>query len=260
MIETQIERYLHGFRAKTILDVGPGYVDYSRKAARITHAVTVTYLDVDSDVLEYQRKKSIASGLTVRTISAPLSTEVVGSMDRGAYELIICTEVLEHLNDAEEILAGLAQLLTPNGRILITVPTGSSERWLKFLDPAYMKDEPYGHVREFDAADLKRILQHAELTPLVFHSNNPHYFVSQSWLVGMRVKVKGATGTVVANGWRVEIFRWLTSYSFKVFTMTGYRAYLLWAWLLPRNYFVIAARTAPRALFTHNAKDLSEHN
>ena len=40
----------------------------------------------------------------------------------GSFDRVICTEVLEHTANPEEILAALARLLSPTGRAVITVP------------------------------------------------------------------------------------------------------------------------------------------
>ena len=40
----------------------------------------------------------------------------------GAYDLVVCMEVLEHVIDPEAVLATLARLLAPSGRLVISVP------------------------------------------------------------------------------------------------------------------------------------------
>lgn len=40
----------------------------------------------------------------------------------GGYDRIICTEVLEHVVDPDELLAGMLRLLAPGGRIVVTIP------------------------------------------------------------------------------------------------------------------------------------------
>lgn len=41
---------------------------------------------------------------------------------RGAYDLVVCMEVLEHVVDAAPIVARLARVLAPGGRLVVSVP------------------------------------------------------------------------------------------------------------------------------------------
>lgn len=52
--------------------------------------------------------------VTVRDLEAPEHA--------GAYDVLVCMEVLEHLVDLEPVLADFERLLAPRGRLLISVP------------------------------------------------------------------------------------------------------------------------------------------
>jgi len=67
----------------------------------------------------------------------------------GRYDLVLCTEVLEHLEDASAALRNMASVC--DGRLIATVPSGS-------LGPT---DRQMGHLRHYDAAEFKRILEEA---------------------------------------------------------------------------------------------------
>ncbi|HOT92225.1 MAG TPA: class I SAM-dependent methyltransferase [Anaerolineae bacterium] len=237
MIKHQIENALKGFHADRILDIGPGFSTYSRLVSELTGATDVTYLDVSQEVLDYQAEEAKKAGLRAECLRVNLDSEGLLSIPT-SFDIILCQEVLEHLHNVDEVLAALAKLLTPKGRIIITVPTKISERWLKFLNPAYMKNEAYGHVQEFDTKKLKQTLDKAGLHPIVFLHNQPHYFICQSWLMISRMEVDGSRGVVVTNDWRRVIFTKLCAYSLKFFLLTNYQ---FWARIFPRNYFVIAA-------------------
>jgi len=43
-------------------------------------------------------------------------------LEAGAYDLILCTEVIEHIADSRAAIAGMARLLTPGGTLLLTTP------------------------------------------------------------------------------------------------------------------------------------------
>lgn len=48
--------------------------------------------------------------------------ELDGPVHRGAYDLVVCMEVLEHVLDAPLIVERLSQLISPGGRLLVSVP------------------------------------------------------------------------------------------------------------------------------------------
>lgn len=63
-----------------------------------------------------------------------------------AFDTIVCTEVLEHLRDDTNTLQRLAQLLTPSGRLVLSVP----------VPPAPVPDEH--HIREgYHLNDLRQL-------------------------------------------------------------------------------------------------------
>jgi SAM-dependent methyltransferase len=225
-------------KCDSILDVGPGYADFSRIAASVTGARSITFVDCDTAVLHWQAQRCTEAGINARLLTILLnSTTVTSISDR--FGLIHCQEVLEHLPDAGETLRALTSLLLPGGRIIITVPTRRSERLLRFLNPSYMRDEPHGHVNEFDEPVLRALLAGAGLSVLVFLPAQPQYFIAHSWLVGTRMKLEGSTGKILTRGIRSFVFGNLVKYARLFFGATGLS---WWSRLLPRNYFVIAGR------------------
>jgi SAM-dependent methyltransferase len=236
VIEGLLERYLQGKQAATVLDVGPGYGNFSRVAARVTGATKVMYVDCSRSVLDWQAKECRKAGIEYQELLMQLDGAGLCGI-AGTYDIILCQEVLEHLVDAEGVLQALARRLAPGGRVVVTVPTRFSERWLKWINPSYMENEPYGHVRQFDEPTLRALLTSAGLTPLVFIPTQPHYFLLHTWVFGTRMKVEGSTGQILTEGFRRGVGSRITEYSRRFFRATGPR---FWGRLLPRNYFVIA--------------------
>lgn len=239
MIEKLMKKHLRGFKANHILDVGPGYNHFGRIAAEATGASRITYMDVNADVLKWQAEQCAKHNLRSSSVRINLDAASLDSLE-GGYDLILCQEVLEHLDECEAVLAALAGKLKPGGRILITVPTQLSERWLKWLNDAYMRDEEFGHVREFDRKELDRVIRAAGLEPLIILPIQPHVFISHTWLFGSRVEIEGATGRVVGKGWRVRVWKLIGKFCLAFFKLTGMG---FWGRIFPRNYFAIAERT-----------------
>jgi SAM-dependent methyltransferase len=231
-----MEKYLHDFSSQTILDVGPGYSSFGLLAARLTGARKISIVDYDQNVLNWQTAKYEDAQFEVASVCDFLSVDVISRLS-GPFDLILCQEILEHLPDAEEILMALSEKLDSNGRIVITVPTKFSERWLKWINSSYMVNEAYGHVRQFDKKELLHILKISKLKPIVCVPTQPHYFISHTWLFGTRMKVESSTGRVLTKGIRNLIFGKLNAYSKWFFMLTGPE---WWGRLFPRNYFVVA--------------------
>lgn|GEM_PF-1206963 len=238
MIEKLMEAQLKGISAKKILDVGPGYSNFGRLSAKLTGATEITFVDCNQNVLDWQTERCKGLALDCVYLRKRLDRHDIFELTE-QYDLILCQEILEHLRGPEQLLSILTRSLSDGGRIIITVPTKRSERWLRMLNPHYMEDEQFGHVYEFDEPTLRGMLQDVGLVPLVFLATQPHYFVGHTWLIGSRQQIDGSTGKKISKGISVTIFDYLTRYSRHFFELTGSEK---WGRLLPRNYFIIATR------------------
>jgi 2-polyprenyl-3-methyl-5-hydroxy-6-metoxy-1,4-benzoquinol methylase len=67
------------------------------------------------------------------------------SLDGERFDLVLCTEVLEHLHDPEEVVRVLRSLCATGGRVAITVPDGARDSW-------------EGHVNFWDQDELRAFL------------------------------------------------------------------------------------------------------
>ena len=238
MIEELIRKECAGVRADRVLDIGPGYASFSLISAEVTGAAEITFVDTSSDVLHFQEEECRRRGVRFRSVLMTLGKDPLAG-EQGSFDLIHCQEVLEHLEDPASLVRGLVKILSTGGWLIVTVPTACSERWLTFLNPGYMKNEPHGHVVRFDAAALRRLLTEAGLEIVTFVPAQPHYFIAHTWLFGTRMRIEGSTGKVLTVGPRAAVLAWLTSWSRTFFRATGIR---FWGKLLPRNYFVVARK------------------
>ena len=71
----------------------------------------------------------------------------------GRFELVVCSEVLEHLDDDAAAVQRLASLLACDGRLLVSVPGGRPTRF----------DLAIGHRRHYRRRELERLLAQAGL-------------------------------------------------------------------------------------------------
>jgi SAM-dependent methyltransferase len=75
----------------------------------------------------------------------------------GAFDVVVCCEVLEHLPDVGAALAEIDRVLKAGGRLAVSVPRAWPERICWTLAPGAggYADQPGGHVRIFDGAELR---------------------------------------------------------------------------------------------------------
>lgn len=83
-----------------------------------------------------------------RAFRGPAETPVfmTETPECGAFDLVYCCEVLEHMSDDRGFAGDLVRYLAPRGRVVGTTPVGRS-----FWDP--------DHKREYDEASLRRALE-----------------------------------------------------------------------------------------------------
>ena len=69
------------------------------------------------------------------------------------FDLILCSEVIEHLTDRVAAVGHLAAMLRPGGRLLLTCPAG----------PIFETERRFGHVSHPTPAELRRLAETAGL-------------------------------------------------------------------------------------------------
>jgi len=104
-----------------ILDVGCGNGVISRHLGRLGY--NVLGVDVSDKTIEMARAIDPMPNVVFEKKSAE---ELVASGEK--YDAVICSEVLEHLNDPGALLKVLASSLAEKGKLIITVPNGEGPR------------------------------------------------------------------------------------------------------------------------------------
>jgi SAM-dependent methyltransferase len=68
-----------------------------------------------------------------------------------SFDLIVCSEVIEHIEDDRQTLQFLISLLKPGGCLILTVPSGPISKFDKFI----------GHFRHYSKGSLESLLGEA---------------------------------------------------------------------------------------------------
>ncbi len=147
-----------GLRAgDRLLDLGCGFGRHAYEAAR--RGAEVIALDAGTDEVE-----GVASTFAAMVEAGELDTSRVrlGSVQGdglrlpfgdGAFDRVICSEVLEHLHDDRTAMGELARVLRPGGTMAVTVPRYGPElvNWALSDDYHAVKG---GHIRIYRRSQL----------------------------------------------------------------------------------------------------------
>lgn len=107
-----------------VLDVGTGPGRFGAFFAR--HGCRVTGVDLNPDMLEIARETARRHGLADRFDVVRGSAEDLSQFDDGAFDVVLCMELFDHLPDLDRALREMRRVLAPEGRFLFTyVPSNS---------------------------------------------------------------------------------------------------------------------------------------
>jgi 2-polyprenyl-6-hydroxyphenyl methylase/3-demethylubiquinone-9 3-methyltransferase len=103
-------------RGKRVLDVGCGGGILSEAMAR--RGAQVTGIDLASQTIEVAELHALESQLMIRYVREAAETHAAHSA--GAYDVVTCMEMLEHVPEPESVLRALHDLVRPGGDIFVS--------------------------------------------------------------------------------------------------------------------------------------------
>ena len=141
-----------------VLDAGCGTGRHICEAFR-RQGVTVTGIDLKWDDL--LRTRNFLSLMTKekggKWAVAQANITKLPFAD-GFFDVVICSEVLEHVDNDATAVSELRRVLKPAGDLVVTVPRYLPERICWAISEAY-HDEPGGHVRIYRKRGLRKLLE-----------------------------------------------------------------------------------------------------
>ena len=127
---------LRGLRFDSLLDVGCGNGELIALVAAQSPGIRLTGADLSPDQIERNQRRLPGVeffALDVQSAALPRT-----------FDMVTCSEVIEHLDDAAAALRNLARMVAPGGHLLVTCPAGTM----------YATERHFGHVRHPKVGDL----------------------------------------------------------------------------------------------------------
>lgn len=156
----------------TVLDLGCGVGGNLRFCAEM--ASRVIGIDIDPAKVRATQNMLIDAGLQnfeiIEGDGNPLP------LPSASIDKIICTEVIEHVDDPMVTLRELLRVGKPGALYLLSVPGQHSENLIKSVAPADWFEKP-NHIRILSADDFKRLVEDAGFVV------ERHEFVSFYWVI-----------------------------------------------------------------------------
>jgi len=152
-------------RPLRVLDAGGGEGAFSYHAARRFPAWTVVVADNEPRTLE--RGRRIKAALKLDNLEVR-EADLLRLEDEEAYDVAVCSDVLEHIHEDGRVVEGLARALKPGGVVILTSPSVPQPEHLAIVARHEKKigftPADYGHVRQgYSVEDFTRILGQAGL-------------------------------------------------------------------------------------------------
>lgn len=151
-----IKEMVEGASSK-VLDIGCASGWLTTRVAQILPETEVTGLDISQKMIKYARVKH------------PKPNFICGDAHKlpfpdESFDLIICTETLEHVVDPLRVLLEIRRCLSLNGQAIISMDTGSMFFNLVWFFWTQTKGKVWqgAHLHKFDLNKLKKLFKKAD--------------------------------------------------------------------------------------------------
>ena len=190
MLTLDFER-VGGWRGKRVLDLGCGKGRHSFEA--VQRGAHVTAVDLDpgslravSDFAAVVRSASPRPG----SLDCVRADAVALPFGASTFDVVVASEVLEHIGQDGLALEEVARVLRPGGTLALSVPRGWPERVCWFLSESYHATAG-GHVRIYSPRELTAKLEGAGFREL--HRHHAHALHSPYWWLKCALDRNGRT-------------------------------------------------------------------
>jgi 2-polyprenyl-3-methyl-5-hydroxy-6-metoxy-1,4-benzoquinol methylase len=219
-----------------ILVIGPGKSNIVKTILSIKSVSFIDMVDHNEEAFLFQKELLKEQHCSVNYYTAELSIKEPLSFLDKTYDLILCTEVIEHVNDNFNLLKKINQLITADGIFIISVPNKFVDNALLKVNKAYMQtdDHTKGHVNFYNKSEFKALLKNSGFKLLWFKGISSEYVFFHFILVYFNVHIDEDTGQIYdmnhpAFKWGARVMRGITLIKLNY----------IFDFLIPRNFLAI---------------------
>lgn len=158
IINKMIEHFTGPLAGKRVLDIGCGYGGVCIAAAKA--GAEAVGLEVGEYELKYHALNLNDNGVSDRVkVYDGDATDIDFMSSLGQFDLVICDNVIEHVNDTRRLIYNIAQAMNPNARCYITAPNAGSIG--QVISECHNREFGLSLMNRFDAQELYTHRGHA---------------------------------------------------------------------------------------------------
>lgn len=169
----------------TVLDVGCGEGGLTRFCAQ--RGARLVFVDILEEKLNALAEVLRAS--PARSVEPHLSDCNPLPLPDAEADVVICTEMLEHVDDPAQVLRELVRVGKPGARYVITVPDPASEKLIEATGADFYFRKPH-HIRVFSREDFRAVVAQSGLVVERQEFTGAYWaiFLPLSFLVGQELR------------------------------------------------------------------------
>ena len=212
-----------------VVDVGCGDGGISHFCARQGAHVILA----DADAAKIQQAAERLANSPARKVEAHVTDCNPLPLADGSVTRVICTEVLEHVDDPVAFAAELVRVGQPGALYLITVPGAEQEKLQKRLAPPQYFEKP-NHIRIFEPEAFASLVENAGLR--IEHRTSYGFFWSMWWLFFWQTDIPFGQGA------HPSLEAWTTTWSEVLKGKDGARIKQTFDAFLPKAQVIVARK------------------
>jgi 2-polyprenyl-3-methyl-5-hydroxy-6-metoxy-1,4-benzoquinol methylase len=149
-------------------------------------------------------------------------------------DIIICTEVLEHVDDPVKVMTELARIGKPDAIYILTVPDPAGEALMKVTAPPIYFKKP-NHIRIFEREEFRSLATNAglKITEQSYHGAYWCIFWIMQW----------STGKPMSGPWDPMVKHWAKTWSEVLAHPNGDKIKAALEEAIPKSQVIIAKKT-----------------
>ena len=182
-----------------MLVIGPGKSNILKDVHLQSYFKIIDLVDHNQEALDYQKNILINCNSKVSYFNDELSTKGFTNFLQEKYDIILCTEVLEHVHNNNELLKEMNNRLTSDGFLFVSVPNKYIDKFLMKFDKTYMhtNDNSKGHVNFYNKKTFKNLLQNSNFKIFSLKGIASEFLPFHLMLTISKIKVDDDTGEII---------------------------------------------------------------